>query len=89
MSGDQFAVLVNHPNSQIDGIQTRSEFDRLSTDIDLSFVGLIFPEEDFHQGGFPGTILTQDGVNLTRLDFEINTVVGNNSRESFCDPSCL
>jgi len=46
-------------------------------------------EEDLHQGRFPCAIFAQDGVNLTRLDLKIYSVVGDNPRESFGDSSGL
>src|SRR3990170_1564638 len=38
--GDQFAVLMNHPNPQVDGVQRRSEFDPLTRHVDLTLLGL-------------------------------------------------
>ncbi len=50
--------------------------------IDITFVGLQQPKQDIHQGGFPGAILTEDGVNLARFYFKIDLIIGENARES-------
>ena len=85
----QFAVLMNHPNPQIDGVKRRSELDRLPPDIDLTLVGLIQPEQDIHQGGLPGAIFSKDCMDLTSLHVEIDTVVGDDPWESLGDPTGL
>jgi hypothetical protein len=87
VSRNQFAVLVDHADAPIDGIQTRAEINWFPGNINFPFVGLVFSEEDFHQGRFSSTILAEDGVNLAGFYFEVNMVIGNNTGESLRDSS--
>ena len=47
--------------------------------VDFTFVRLVLPEQDLHQGRFTGTILAQDGVDFSRLDLKINVVIGDDT----------
>jgi hypothetical protein len=89
MRGHQFSVLVNHADAFIDGVERRPEFDLFATDIDLSLVRLVLAKKDFHQSGLPSAVFPQDGVDFAGFDLEIYAIVGDNSRESFGDPSRL
>jgi hypothetical protein len=89
MSGYEFAVLVDHPDAHFNGVQGRSESDRLTGYVDFTFVGLIFPEQDFHQGSLARAILPQDSVNLASFDREVYVVIGEDPRESLRDPPCF
>ena len=57
MSGDEFAMLMDHPDSKVDSIERGFEPDLFSSDEYLTFVRLILAEKDFHQGGFSCAIL--------------------------------
>jgi hypothetical protein len=79
-------MLVDHANAHFNGVQGRAEFDLLAVNENLAFVGLILTKEDFHQGGFTGTVFTQNSVNLANLDLKIYLVVGDNAWEPLGDP---
>jgi hypothetical protein len=87
--GHQLAVLVNHPDAQIDGIQRRPESDLLATEENLTLVGLQYAKEDFHQSGFTSAVLPQDRVNLPRFYLKIDMVISDDSWESLRDSPCL
>ena len=43
--------------------------------------------QDLHQGALAGAVLSQQGVNLSRLDGEVNVAVGHDAGESLDDLS--
>ncbi len=85
VSGDQLAVLVNHADAEVNGVQGRVEGHLLPVNVDLAFVGLEQPEQDLHQGGLAGAVLTQDGVDLTGSDLKVDVVIGDDPGESLGD----
>ena len=85
MRGHQHAVLVNHADAVVNGVQGGFKLHRLAGHVDLAFVRLVLPEEDFHQRGFAGAVLTQDGVNFPRPDRKVDPVIGQHRAESLGD----
>jgi hypothetical protein len=76
---------VHHADAQRDGIFGAGDFDRLAVDQDRSGIHGMESVENLHQGAFAGAVLSQEGVNLTRSDGEVNIVVGHDSGESLDD----
>ncbi len=89
MSGNQHAILVNHPNAQANGIQWRPEGDLLPINKNLAFIGLYQPEEDLHQSGLASAVLAENGVNFTCSYLEIDMVIGCDTWVSLRDSSRL
>ena len=61
----------------------------LTTNIDLTLVGLVQPEQDIHQGGFAGAVLPEDGVDLACFYLKIYGIIRDDPGEPFCDSPCL
>jgi hypothetical protein len=76
---------MDHPDPHVDGVQRRSEFDRLAGDVDFTLIRVVLAEEDFHQSCFPGAILSQDRMDLTRSDLEVDMIIGD-PRKCFVMP---
>ena len=47
-------------------------------------VGLVKSIRDTHRGGFAGAVLTNDGMNRSRLHDNVYVVVRQNVAEAFC-----
>ena len=61
-------------------------FHRFLVDEDLSPIGVIESVEDVHHCGFSRAVLTQQGVDLARLDGEIDVVIGHERSEHLVIP---
>ena len=69
-------MLVDHANTQRDRILGRVNDSRLPINHDFTGIRLIEAVENVHQGGFSGTILTKQGMNLSLTQVKIDMVVG-------------
>jgi hypothetical protein len=78
-------MLVDHPNPIRNGIMGGGDRFQLAIDLDFTFIGLIQPEEDIHQGRFASAIFPQKSVNFTFLQIEIDVIVCENARKLFSD----
>ena len=58
---------------------------RLAVDEDLALVRLEQPVEDVHQGRLAGAVLAEQGVDLARLDGQVDVVVGDQVTEALGD----
>ena len=63
----------------------RAETRRLAVDQDLALVRLEEPVEDVHQRGLAGAVLAEQAVDLTRLDGQVDVVVGDERAEALGD----
>jgi len=54
-----------------------------------SRVGMVNPEEKIHERGFAGPVLAQDGMDLARLDVEIDAVERGERAESLREAASL
>ncbi len=84
---NQLAVLVHHADAELDCIQRRFELDFFAAHVDLALIRLKHAEQDFHQRSLAGAVLTQDGVDFTRLDADINLIVGDDPWETLSHPA--
>ena len=84
---DEHEVLVDHPDALGDGIAGLVDLHPPASDVDLPLVGRVEAVEDVHQGRLPGTVLTQQGVDLSLLQGEVNVVVGQDAGKGFGDAS--
>ena len=69
---DQHEVLVDHADAGGDGVAGRGERDRLAVDDDLALGRLEQPVEHVHQRRLAGTVLTEQAVDLARLDGQVD-----------------
>jgi hypothetical protein len=70
-------MLVHHTDSKLQGILGTVDPHLLAINADGSARGLLFSEENLHQGGFPRTVLTRKGVDLTSVHIEDDVAIGN------------
>ena len=78
-------MLVDHANTQVDGIGRRSNCDRLSIQKDFPFIRVIQAIENLHQCAFAGTILAQQGVDFAGFHIEIHPVIGKHTGKALGD----
>ena len=62
---DQHEVLVDHADAPPDGIAGVGEAHRFAVDADLAGIGVQQAEQDVHEGGLAGAVLSQKTVDLT------------------------
>src|SRR5690606_674096 len=87
--GHEHEVLVHHADAGGHRVARAGERDGLTVDDDLTAVGLVQPVQHVHQRALAGTVLAQDGVDLARLDDEVDRVVGDERPERLGDPPQL
>ena len=70
-------MLVDHPDAVTDGVGGRGDGYLLAVHRDLALVGPVQAVEDPHEGALAGTVLPEEGVDLTAADIEIDVIVGD------------
>ena len=85
-SRKQLEGLMDHAQAGGDRIQGRVEAHGSSVDHDFARVGRRQSIEDRHQRGLAGSVLTDDGVNVSPAHLQIDVVIGANSGEALADP---
>ena len=75
--GNQFKMLMYHPDIQLGSISWGTDDLFLSPDIDLPFVWFIHAEKHAHQRRLPCTILTKDRIDLSLFDLNGHILIGN------------
>jgi hypothetical protein len=78
-------VLVHHADPVLDGVSWATDPDWLIVQEDLAVVGLQQTIEDVHQGRLASPVLTEQRVDLARLDREVDVVVGDEVAETLGD----
>ena len=68
-------VLVHHSDARRHRVARAPEMLHLAADDDLALVWLVQPVEHVHEGGFAGTVLAQQGVNLSGSHLNGDAVV--------------
>ena len=81
----QLEVLVDHADSQGEGVLGGGDGHRLAVDVDLSLVGEIDAGEHIHQGGLAAAVFTQQGQDLTLIQLQRNVLVGRYLAEALGD----
>ncbi|GAB3143901.1 hypothetical protein GCM10027290_21120 [Micromonospora sonneratiae] len=76
---------MHHPDPGGDGVARSLDPQRLSVDQDLALVGLEQAVQHVHQGRLARAVLTEQGVNLSRLNRQVDVVVGDQVTEPFGD----
>ena len=76
---------MDHAEPGVDRVPRAVKVDRIAIDEDLPAIGRIEPHQDVHQGRFAGPILSQQGMNLSLPNGEIDPVVGNDTGKALDD----
>ena len=87
--GDEHEVLVDHADAGGHGIPRPTEMLHDVIEEDLALIGTVQAIQDVHEGRLAGTVLAEQRVDLTRLDDEVDVVVGDEPAEAFGDPAEL
>jgi hypothetical protein len=87
--GDQHEVLVHHADTGRDGVAGAGEVLHLVVEQDLALVGPVEAVQDVHQRGLAGAVLTEQAVDLPRLDGQRDPVVGDQRPEALGDVTQL
>ena len=69
-------ILVQHANAQRCSMSRISVINRCSVDKNFATGLIAKSRQNFHQRAFTGTILSQDSVDLTGINCQIDSVVG-------------
>ena len=86
---DQHEVLVDHADAAGDGVGRAGDPDRRPVEQDLALVGRGQPVQDVHQGRLARPVLAEEGVDLARVDLEVDPVVGDHARIALRDATHL
>ena len=71
------------------GVAGALEVDWLTAVADAARIGLIDTGQHLHQGGFAGTIFTEQGHHLARIDPQTRFIEGAHTGEGLDDPGQL
>ena len=82
---DQHEVLVHHADARRDSVTGCTHIQLLSINDDVAGGGLVQAVKLVHQRGFSRAVFTQDRVDLTLMDRQIDTVIGGKVAEFFHD----
>ena len=86
---DQLEVLVHHPDAACDRVPGARHLDRLTTQQDLSGVGLVQPEHGVDERALAGTVLAEQAMDLARVQRQADVLVGDHPRERLGEPPHL
>ena len=76
-------MLVHHSYSKVICDIRVSDVHDLAVLADLSLLRLVQAEENAHEGGFSGAVLTEQRMDLTSFELERYIVISNDARETF------
>jgi hypothetical protein len=79
--------LIDDSNSRGTRLVRRMKMDGLSVEGDLAAIGALRAHENFHQGALTCTVFAHQGVDLARVDSEIDPFEGPHSGETFRNPA--
>ena len=83
--GDEHEVLVHHADAGRHRVAGAGEVLDLVVEEDLALVGLVQAVEHVHERRLACTVLTEERVDLSSLDGEVDVVVGDQAAESLRD----
>ncbi len=81
----QHEVLVDHADSQVDGIARRPDVRPPAMHMDFAGICPVQAGQDVHQGALAGAVFAQQRVDFAGPHFEIDVVAGDNAREALDD----
>ena len=76
---------MHHADARRDGVPGRTHIQLLSINDNVAGGGLVQAVKLVHQRGFSRAVFTQDRVDLTLVDRQIDTVIGGKVAEFFHD----
>ena len=82
---DQLEVLVDHADTEVEGILGRCDGHRLVVDVDLSLIGEVDAGEHVHQRGLAAAVFTQQGQDLALAQLHVDGVVGHHGAKPLGD----
>jgi nitrite reductase/ring-hydroxylating ferredoxin subunit len=86
---DEVEVLEHHPDPIVERLLRRPVVHRRPVDEQRPAVGAVDPGEDRAQRGLAGTVLPQQGVNLTGANIEVDVLERVATEEGLADVLCL
>src|SRR5207237_7725953 len=87
--GNEHKVLVNHTNLQANSIARSGYVNMLVIDENYTAVRVNQAIEDVHQGGFACAVFSNQGVNLSLTNRQVDVIVGNHARPGLGDVAHL
>ena len=84
--GDHVDFLVDHADAGVLHGPGTSRLHGAAAEQQAARIGPMDAGQDFHEGGFAGSVLTHQRMHFARPQIEINTLQGLHARESLADP---
>ena len=78
-------MLMHHSDSKCIGVIGVVDFNLPAIDFDLSLLRLIQAEQNTHEGGFAGSVFSQQRVDFALFNLQRHIVVGFKAAKPFCD----
>ena len=79
----QFEMLVNHADSQVEGVLGRTDVHRLSVHKNLTLVGIIDSRNHIHQRRLAAAVFPQQGKDFSLMYFQGDILVGDYPAKGF------
>ena len=79
--GNDAVVLADHADVMGDGVGLVFGEEGLTVEFEGAFLGMECAVEDAHEGGFSGSVFTDEGVDSLAFDLEIDLVEGGDGAE--------
>ena len=83
--GDEHEVLVDHADAGRHRVAGAVELLHRAVEKDLPLIGLVQAVQDVHERRLARPVLTEEAVDLSRLDHEVDVVVRDEGAEPFGD----
>src|SRR5439155_13117714 len=83
--GHLHELLEDHADAMASRVVRRGDRDRGAVEADLAGVGAREAVQDLHQRALAGAVLADHGVHFTRMEVEVDAVVGDDAGEGFRD----
>src|ERR1043165_1466181 len=81
---DQHKMLMDHTDAKRDRVMGRLDIAHLAIDDDLATVCGVKTVGNTHRRRLPGAVFTYDGMDCSRLDDDIDTIISENVAKAFC-----
>lgn len=78
-------MLEHHADAQAAGLGRIAQGDALALPVHVPRVGVGDPVDDLHQGTFAGAIFTEQGVDFSGFNAQVNAIVGQAAGVSLAD----
>ena len=86
---DEHKVLVDHTDAKADGMGRACNVNRHPVEENFAAILGVEAEEDLDEGALAGAVLTEQTVDFTCCNGEVDTVIGGETAKTLGDPAHL